>query len=239
MPNLITKTCCTCNEGKPLEAFNLYTKAADGHQPRCRQCQAEKRVEWYAKNREREIAKSTKWHKANPETGRAYSKARYWKDPEGAKKANKEYREKNSVAYLAQKHSKRAASLEESRERERLWRASSPDSIAERKRAYRKSNPNIRVNERANYHRRRALMTHGPTGAEIQAKLDYHGNLCWMCGDIGTAIDHVKPLAKGGLHMLANLRPACGPCNSRKRDRWYGMDRIEELRSWVLVRLAA
>ncbi|MGX7727586.1 HNH endonuclease [Rhodococcus sp. 5G237] len=33
-------------------------------------------------------------------------------------------------------------------------------------------------------------------------------------------VDHVKPINKGGPHMLANLRPACGPCNSRKRDQW-------------------
>lgn len=45
---------------------------------------------------------------------------------------------------------------------------------------------------------------------------------CWMCGATPTSTDHVKPLSRGGPHILANLRPACGPCNSRKRDRWAG-----------------
>jgi len=33
-------------------------------------------------------------------------------------------------------------------------------------------------------------------------------------------IDHVKPLNKGGMDCLSNLRPACPGCNRSKRDRW-------------------
>lgn len=43
---------------------------------------------------------------------------------------------------------------------------------------------------------------------------------CWMCGNPADTVDHVKPLAKGGAHMLCNLRPACRSCNSSKNDRW-------------------
>jgi len=32
-------------------------------------------------------------------------------------------------------------------------------------------------------------------------------------------LDHVIPLSKGGQHTKANVVPACGPCNSKKRDR--------------------
>lgn len=46
---------------------------------------------------------------------------------------------------------------------------------------------------------------------------------CWMCGvtvSIGRGgnlhMDHVVPIARGGLHCAENLRPACGPCNRRK-----------------------
>jgi 5-methylcytosine-specific restriction endonuclease McrA len=41
-----------------------------------------------------------------------------------------------------------------------------------------------------------------------------------MCGAEAVEWDHVKPLAKGGAHILANLRPACLSCNRSKRDRW-------------------
>lgn len=43
---------------------------------------------------------------------------------------------------------------------------------------------------------------------------------CWMCGGPFEHIDHVKPLAAGGPHILANLRPACAPCNLSKGSQW-------------------
>lgn len=46
------------------------------------------------------------------------------------------------------------------------------------------------------------------------------GDRCWLCGVEATAMDHVKPVAKGGLHVPANLRPICKPCNSRKGAQW-------------------
>lgn len=43
---------------------------------------------------------------------------------------------------------------------------------------------------------------------------------CWLCGGEPKQVDHVKPIAKGGAHILANLRPICVPCNSWKRAKW-------------------
>jgi 5-methylcytosine-specific restriction endonuclease McrA len=58
------------------------------------------------------------------------------------------------------------------------------------------------------------------TTEQLQQKIDYWGGLCWICGAPYEAIDHVKPLNKGGLHILSNLRPICRSCNTRKRDHW-------------------
>ncbi len=41
-----------------------------------------------------------------------------------------------------------------------------------------------------------------------------------MCGGPFEEVDHVKPIAKGGWHALANLRPACFRCNNQKSDKW-------------------
>lgn len=54
----------------------------------------------------------------------------------------------------------------------------------------------------------------------IEARWEYYGGKCWLCGADGEQTDHVKPLNKGGLHVLSNLRPICKSCNSSKRDRW-------------------
>lgn len=46
-----------------------------------------------------------------------------------------------------------------------------------------------------------------------------HGDLCITCGDPANTIDHTFPISRGGTNEIGNLRPMCGPCNSRKRDK--------------------
>ena len=58
------------------------------------------------------------------------------------------------------------------------------------------------------------------TEQKIEARMAYWGNRCWICGGPATERDHVKPLSRGGLHLPANMRPACGSCNRSKKDRW-------------------
>jgi 5-methylcytosine-specific restriction endonuclease McrA len=62
------------------------------------------------------------------------------------------------------------------------------------------------------------------TTDQLIDKWKYWGGLCWICREApATCWDHVKPVARGGPHCLANLRPACKPCNSSKNARWpYG-----------------
>jgi hypothetical protein len=63
---------------------------------------------------------------------------------------------------------------------------------------------------------------------QAAARWAMYGGRCWMCGGTATDDDHVKPLStrrmprgsKGGSNWPANIRPACGPCNSRKHDKW-------------------
>jgi 5-methylcytosine-specific restriction endonuclease McrA len=77
----------------------------------------------------------------------------------------------------------------------------------------------------ASKHRRRALQV-GAIGASyttatmIKARCALWGNRCYICGAPMQAIDHVKPLAKGGIHLPCNLRPICRSCNSKKHDKW-------------------
>lgn len=74
-----------------------------------------------------------------------------------------------------------------------------------------------------------ALTPYAISHAEVMAKVAYWGSKCWLCGGAFQAVDHVKPLAKDGLNILANLRPICTSCNSRKRDRWFGVQNLDQL----------
>lgn len=88
----------------------------------------------------------------------------------------------------------------------RRWQLANPDM----KRA-------IDARRRAN----KAAAAHVPfTAAQLAQRWAYYGNRCWICRTVATATDHVKPLAKGGAHMLCNLRPICQPCNSAKNAEW-------------------
>lgn len=54
------------------------------------------------------------------------------------------------------------------------------------------------------------------TKAQLEDRMSVFGFCCAYCGGPFEEIDHVKPLARGGYHCLANLRPACGRCNRIK-----------------------
>lgn len=58
------------------------------------------------------------------------------------------------------------------------------------------------------------------TMAQLDARMSMFGHRCWMCGGPFEQVDHVKPVSKGGAHMLCNLRPACAACNLAKNGRW-------------------
>lgn len=60
------------------------------------------------------------------------------------------------------------------------------------------------------------------TAEALAQRIAYYGGLCWMCGAPYEHLDHVKPVSRGGPHMLANLRPACSRCNLAKSSKWSG-----------------
>lgn len=123
----------------------------------------------------------------------------------------------NKAAYLAKKP------------RARQWRVdyqaqymeANRDKAATVTREWNKQNPDrVKMQSHVKRARKVAATTVPFTKAQLEQRLAYWGGKCWMCGAAADAIDHVKPLSKGGPHMLANLRPACGPCNNRKRAKW-------------------
>lgn len=51
---------------------------------------------------------------------------------------------------------------------------------------------------------------------------------CAYCGAPATSVDHFVPITRGGKTEPGNIVPACGPCNSSKRDA-DPMDWIDRL----------
>lgn len=84
--------------------------------------------------------------------------------------------------------------------------------------------------------RRKGAPTLEFSAEQVAARMSYWGNCCWICSGPFESIDHLKPIAKGGWHILANLRPTCRSCNNRKSARWpltpALLTAIRERRPW-------
>lgn len=46
----------------------------------------------------------------------------------------------------------------------------------------------------------------------------YGGRCAYCAQEAHLTIDHIQPVSKGGKHEAGNVRPACLPCNARKKD---------------------
>lgn len=157
------------------------------------------RKAWQAANRDKVNAQSAAWRAANPEKTREIARKHYYanrdKELERFRRYHAEHPEIGAAWYERNK--------ERLTERNRAWQAANRAIDAEYKR------------------RRRSRMGDAVIPRQLlEAKMSYWGNKCWMCGGPFEHVDHVKPLAKGGAHVLANLRPSCASCNVKKNARW-------------------
>jgi 5-methylcytosine-specific restriction endonuclease McrA len=93
-------------------------------------------------------------------------------------------------------------------------------------RNWQKANPEKRrMHARPSEHRRKAILK-GSSGSfttlEWATLLKTYDNRCAYCKKRKKlTVDHVIPLSKGGTNTIGNIIPACGSCNSSKRDKLW------------------
>lgn len=163
----------------------------------CRSCY---RADYYLRNKERENASAREYYAERAPEMRARQLAYYYTHPEyfAAKyQANKE-----AIAVRRQELDSDPVRIMRRREREREWR---------------KDNPGWALRNRENQRRRQA----NGESVSYAAILAEWGMVCHICtGEIESVedlhMDHVIPLAKGGLHVADNIRPSHALCNLRK-----------------------
>lgn len=192
-----------CPQGHLYSEENTY-RNPQGHRE-CRQCRRLTKQRWARENPDRvkeQAARTYQNHLADRQTKmRAY------------------YRE-NSVDASVRMAQYRRDHPEEIRTSRQLYKLLFPDRVKEQQRAAKAKNPErYRIGDAVQRHRRRSAPGHC-TAEQLQARIDFFGSKCWMCGAPWEHIDHVIPLSKGGTNWPANLRPACSSCNLRKSDQW-------------------
>lgn len=190
------KFCARCRTCKPVAGFPPGEQWKDGLFPYCRDCKRSSQREDHAKHKVQRNAGMRERYAADSATHKARARAQYERDREAGKRRAREWAKANPARRLEI----RQASFR------KAW-AANPERFRE---AWRKRQAAIR----------RGCAVYPFTTEQLAAKVGYWGSRCWVCSGPWDSIDHVKPLAKLGPHMLANLRPICTPCNTRKRDRW-------------------
>lgn len=153
------------------------------------------------------------------ETIKAQVNAYRGRNPDRVAASQKKYHEANKDKRVAQH--KEWLSL--NRERVRVLSRRSAHKHAEknrlRKAEYKRQN---RAKCAEHWRRRNAAlkgaMHFGPIPvAVLQARADVYGDCCAYCGTPEWQHwDHVIPISREGMHIPANLRPACATCNCSK-----------------------
>lgn len=213
----LTNKCARCGTDKPSDCFGKQARKANGLHSYCKDC-----VKAYSKARydadpQAAIERSRKWNAANPERFKANADKSAEKHKPRRAAEKKIYRTENAEHYRAVRVAWELANREALNEYQRNYTAANPGLAREN---YWKDPVAARNRSAA----RRALKVGASIGeitpSGLASRIAYYGGKCWMCGAPYAHLDHVKPLAKGGAHMLANLRPACAPCNLAKSDKW-------------------
>jgi 5-methylcytosine-specific restriction endonuclease McrA len=100
------------------------------------------------------------------------------------------------------------------------WRKENPEKAKANSARYRKKNKSVIDKRRRE---RRALIAQGeysPCDHQRAEILKSNWGLCSYCNTRkATDLDHLVPLAAGGLDRVENLVPACDTCNGSKGNR--------------------
>ena len=224
-----SKKCGRCQTIKPKSEFHKNKGRSDGVSGYCRVCTGSYNTHFYHTNddyRNKRILQCRTRFAQHREQDNARRRRDYYQNHERELQAaaknrdGRVYSETERREMRAYRQRYRNDNKQKIRSYHQALYQANKTQMAERGRIYREANPEIC---HAASLRRRALKSNAPgyaTAKQIRARRNYYGGLCYICGIPSEAIDHVKPLAKGGANWPCNLRPICTSCNSSKHDQW-------------------
>ena len=206
MQSTVHKVCVACTEVKPISSFRPNRRA-------CKDCL----------NTEQRLRRA-----ANPEKAKDQRRRSYYKHHEENLARMRQY----GKDHRPRRREAARAYLEANRDRiralDRERYAADRDRILARNKQWRTDNSELvrAISHSKRVRRQEAIAGVSFTQQQIRDRMASFGFRCWMCGGPFEHIDHVKPLALGGPHLLANLRPACAGCNLSNGARWFGVSNL-------------
>ena len=150
-------------------------------------------------------------------------------------KPSKAYRLANSDRVRAAKKAWALANPDRRRARNKVWRLGNPDKARASTKAWELANPE---KQRAHCQKRRALKRDAFVEAvDPRVVFQRDNGQCGICGQTvllklryphpqSASLDHIVPLAKGGVHSYQNTQLSHLVCNKRKNDSGPGQLRL-------------
>lgn len=154
------------------------------------------------------------------ECGKINYKLWYQRHPETAAEKRAQDKQKNPDRYRLHYRLNREKRKAETRD----WYDSNKERAWEAIQAWRERNPGkARAIQQAASHRRRARKASAGgshTSADLEKIYKRQRGKCALCkcsfAKVGSELDHIVPLARGGDNSPANLQYLCRPCNRAK-----------------------
>lgn len=241
------KECRKCGEEKDDSAFGVSRQAKDGLQSWCKQCKSDD----YRANIDRHKARAKRWREENPERVKENRKRYRSECLDKIKASNRRYYRENSDTIKERVREYALRNPDKIKAQGRVYYLKHSDRIKARVREYRIANPDKveawkkkwiaeNYDHYLNYFKVRDGRFSGDEMVpfsfdDLMGKFSMYGFKCWICGEPFEEKDHVKPVSKGGPHMLSNIKPACRRCNKAKFGKWPIDDWLVEFREKIAL----
>lgn len=186
---LTTKRCCTCKLELSTDNFTINRSRKSGFSDRCKPCRKIQKRDFYLRNKARLAPKFREYYLSVKE--------------QHNERARRAYREK---------HAERLA-------RQAEYQSRNKEFISAARRSRYAADPmKVKLRELKRTIASQQFKTQPVTTAVWREELELHGYKCAYCGCHAPVLelDHVVPLARGGIHDRTNIVPACKSCNSSK-----------------------
>lgn len=210
---MMRKLCPRCKNSKPLSEY-YPRRDRPGHvSPRCKSCDVARVKSAYHRNPEPYRAKARarvrKAWREKPEELRARAREAYATDARVRMRCNN-----YSRAYY-QANKDRLAEIA------RNWAAANLERVRRAKKKYAQSERGVNLRAHTRHARRARLAGVLSTiHMDVRARILATALECAYCGEPGKlTLDHIYPIAKGGLDAPHNLTAACMSCNASKAAR--------------------
>jgi hypothetical protein len=233
------KKCNGCGLVKSHNDFNIKIDRKYGSRLNfiCKACQSNRARERYEKIKltptvqvDKKICKKCKQEKdANNFTKRTGSRDGlsnsckkcqsdyYYNNRVRISKSNKKSQEKRKTIVNAKKKEWAKRNADKVKKSNRAYYLKNKERIKNYQREWDLNNPIAKRNrvQRRNVKKKNQTVICF-TLHELEQRLSVFDFQCYYCGGPFEHIDHLKPISKGGLHCLSNLRASCKSCNLQK-----------------------